>query len=354
MGLRETTEPLGPPWAAPMQGTLDTYVVESEALAGNPLGDPARRPLYVYRAPGILTASETDAPAIYDVPAVFVLQAYGGQLDKWLARQSFEPTFIERLDAMFASADTPPAVVVLVDNWTRYGGAQWINSGGTGRYQDYLADEVVAFVDERYPTAKSPSKRGVTGHSSGGYGALRACMDRPDVFAGGLVAHAPDSLFEVCYQPDFPDAARLLRERYDSDVRKLLAAFAAREKFDHDEYGMVLELLGCQAAYAPELRLPFELGSGQTIEEIWRAWLAHDPVRMVSSHGEALKRLRHIRLEAGRHDEANLDLGAQALSAELVAAGVNHQFELFDGGHSGIAYRFAPAIGELIRALASN
>jgi hypothetical protein len=56
-------------------------------------------------------------------------------------------------------------------------------------------------------------------------------------------------------------------------------------------------------------------------------------------------------LDAGRRDEYFLDLGAQALSAELSRMGVDHTLELFDGGHGGIAYRYPGAIGELARAL---
>ena len=44
---------VGPPWSRPLSGTLDRLVVESDMLAGNPLGDPARRPLYVLRPPGV-------------------------------------------------------------------------------------------------------------------------------------------------------------------------------------------------------------------------------------------------------------------------------------------------------------
>ena len=46
-------EYLGAPWSRPLAGTLDKLVVESELLAGNPLGDPVRRPLYVLRPPGV-------------------------------------------------------------------------------------------------------------------------------------------------------------------------------------------------------------------------------------------------------------------------------------------------------------
>ena len=35
-----------------MDGRLDEHVISSEALRGNPLGDPHERPLWVYVPPG--------------------------------------------------------------------------------------------------------------------------------------------------------------------------------------------------------------------------------------------------------------------------------------------------------------
>ena len=145
-----------------------------------------------------------------------MIQGYTGQLDMWLGRQPFEPTMIERLDAMFAAGECPDAIIVFVDAWTSFGGSQFLNSTGTGRYLDYLCDEVVAFVDERYPTLADRDHRGLTGKSSGGYGAMVVPMLRPDVF-GALASHAGDALFEACYLPEFPKTARLLRDEFDGD-----------------------------------------------------------------------------------------------------------------------------------------
>ena len=101
----------------------------------------------------------------------------------------------------------------MVDAWTSYGGSQFLNSGGTGRYLDYLCDEVVPFVDARYPTAADREHRALAGKSSGGYGAMVVPMLRPDVF-GALASHAGDALFEACYLPEFPGVARTLRDDY--------------------------------------------------------------------------------------------------------------------------------------------
>src|ERR1700759_3231194 len=166
MTMREVEGPAGAPWERPLHGTLDRLVVESEALADHPLGDPSRRPLYVYRPPGV----ELDHPKA--LPAIYVIQGYTGQLDMWSNRSPFEPTMVERLDALYATGDIPVAIVVFVDAWTSFGGSQFLNSTGTGRYLDYLCDEVTAFVDERYPTQPDRDHRGLTGKSSGGYGAM--------------------------------------------------------------------------------------------------------------------------------------------------------------------------------------
>ena len=104
MSLRELEGLPGAPWDRPLAGSLDRLVVESGVLAGNPLGDPARRPLYVYLPPGVQRDDDRRLPSIY------VIQGFTGQLDMWLSRSAFEPNYVERLDAMFAAGGCPDAV----------------------------------------------------------------------------------------------------------------------------------------------------------------------------------------------------------------------------------------------------
>jgi len=347
--IREVEGPAGAPWERPLHGTLDRLVVESEVLARNPLGDPAARPLYVYRPPGV----ELDHPK--PLPSVYVIQGFTGQLDMWFARQPFEPTMIERLDAMFAGGGCPDAIVVFVDAWTSYGGSQFVNSAGTGRYLDYLCDELPPFVDERYPTAPSRDHRGLTGKSSGGYGAMVVPMLRPDVF-GALASHAGDALFETCYLPEFPRVARALREQFDGSWD---AFFEAARSTDppKSEWMELLEVYGYAACYSPDplnpgrALLPFDV-HGCLVEDVWAQWLARDPVRMAPAHADALRSMRRIYLDAGRSDEYFLDLGAQAFGAELDKLSVAHTLELFEGTHARLTYRYPGAIRELVLAIA--
>jgi hypothetical protein len=341
--------PAGAPWERPLHGTLDRLVVESEALAANPLGDPSIRPLYVYRPPGV----ELDHPKA--LPSIYVIQGYTGQLDMWFTRQPFEPTMIERLDAMFTDGDCPDAIVVFVDAWTSFGGSQFLNSTGTGRYLDYLCDELVAFVDATYPTLADRDHRGLTGKSSGGYGAMVVPMLRPDVF-GALASHAGDALFEACYLPEFPKTARLLRDEFDGSWDTF---FERTQLLDPPKWDWIhlIETYGYAAAYSPDptapgrALIPFDV-NGRLDDAVWAQWLDRDPVRMAPRHADELRSLKRIYLDAGNKDEYFLDLGAQAFAAELDKLGVAHTVTVFDGTHARLTYRYPGAIRELILALA--
>jgi hypothetical protein len=261
---------------------------------------------------------------------------------------------VERLDAMFAAGDCPDAVIVFVDAWTSYGGSQFLNSSGTGNYLDYLTEDVVGFVDGRYPTIASRDHRGLTGKSSGGYGAMVVPMLRPDVF-GALASHAGDALFEACYLPEFPRHARILRDEFDGSWEVLFDRLREADHVDYKRFGP-FETYGYAAAYSPDpsapgrALVPFD-AHGRLRDEIWEQWLAKDPVRMAPQRAGALREMKRIHLDAGRSDEYFLDLGAQAFAAELDKLGVQHTLELFDGRHGGLTYRYPGAIRELALAL---
>jgi hypothetical protein len=336
------------PWHVEPKGRFERLTVTSRVLEGNPLGDPHERPLWVYLPPAV-----GDDPA-RRYPSIYLIQGFTGQVDMWWNRTALRPTLPELVDELFGGGAVPPAVVVLVDCWTSLGGSQFLNSPGTGRYLDYLCDEVVALVDGRYPTLADRDHRGITGKSSGGYGAMVAPMLRPDVF-GALASHAGDALFEFCYLPDAAKAARALRDEYGGSYERFFADFRARPAFSKESDGALLNTWAMAACYSAEpdgtVTLPFDPATGRFRDQVWQRWLAVDPVRMAAGHADALRSLRGVYLDAGRKDDFWLDLGAAAFSAELDALGVEHVFELFDATHSGIEYRYPRALAFLAERL---
>jgi hypothetical protein len=318
------------------------FEITSEALRGNPLGDPHVRPLHVWTPEG-------DGP----YPAVYLIQGMTGMVEAWFNVSPFTPSYPDEVERL-----SPKAVVVLVDAFTAYGGSQFVDSPGTGKYHTYLCDEVVPFVDARYPTRADREHRGISGKSSGGYGAMVVPMLRPDVFSA-LASHAGDALFECCYLPDFPSVARQLRDSFDGSWEVFHERYAQAPAFDFSKYGKPMEMYGYACAYSPdpdrpgEAIMPFDIATGRLEDDVWAQWLDLDPVRMAPKHADALRAMRRIYLDAGRSDEWYLDLGASAFAAELEGLGVAHTIELFDGRHGGITYRYPGAIRELVLALRS-
>jgi enterochelin esterase-like enzyme len=204
------------PWSYELAGRFDEHAFESELLKGNALGDPHVRPLWVYLPPGYDDDPERRYPSIY------LIQGLTGQLDMWRNRTAFRRNFPELVDAMFASGESPPAILVWVDAWTSLGGSQFVDSPGTGRYHTYIVDELVPFVDARYRTLPEAGHRGIAGKSSGGYGAMVNPLLRPDVF-GGMATHAGDALFRDVLPAGLPQVGTGAARPVRGLVRQVLA-----------------------------------------------------------------------------------------------------------------------------------
>jgi S-formylglutathione hydrolase FrmB len=287
-----------------------------------------------------------------------VIQGFTGHVAMWRNRNPYRQPFTETADAVFASGEAPPALVVYVDAWTSYGGSQFVDSPGTGRYHSYLCEEVVPWVDRRYRTLADAAHRAIAGKSSGGFGAMITPMLRPDLF-GALATHAGDALYELTYIPEFGQAARLLRD-YDGDIWRWWDDFRSRASFTKAADQVLLGLLGVAACFSAHedgtVDLPFDQRTGALRPEVWERWLDWDPVRMAPRYAGALRSLRAIWIDAGTRDDYYLDLGAEAFRQALREAGVTNEvirFELFDATHAGIDYRYPLSLAWLCQRIAA-
>ncbi|HEY6017850.1 MAG TPA: alpha/beta hydrolase-fold protein [Gaiellaceae bacterium] len=334
--------------ADPSRGRFEQVRFESEALRGNALGDPPERPLWVYLPPGYDEEPERRYPAVY------VIQGMTGMVGAWFNVAPFQqnyPALIEQL--------APACLVVLVDAFTSVGGSQFVDSPAVGRYHTYLCDEIVPWVDRHYRTLAAREHRGIQGKSSGGYGAMISPVLRPDLF-GGLATHAGDALFECCYALEFPQCVRALRDRYDGSWERFWEDFrSGRPVLSNRVDPVLLNTYAMAACYSSNedgsIEFPFDLETGELVPDVWERWLRWDPVRRVADAAESLRTMRAIWVDAGTSDEYFLDLGATAYRRALATAGVPDgvvHFELFDGKHGGITWRYPLSLRFLAERLA--
>jgi hypothetical protein len=320
----------------------------SEALRGNPLGDPHERPLHVW--------VPEDASRRY--PCVYVIQGMAGMADAWFNVAPWTRSYPDLIDALM-----PEAVVVLVDAFTKLGGSQYLDSPGIGNYHTYLCDEIVPYVDAHFPTLAAREHRGIQGKSSGGYGSMITPLLRPDLF-GGLATHAGDALFEVCYARDFAPAARALRDHYDGSFDVFWADFLSGRPVLSSPYDeLLVNTYAMCAAYSARadgsVEIPFDLATGELDPKVWARWLRFDPVVLAreETHRETLRDLRAVWIDAGADDEYHLELCATAFHREVLASGIEParvHFELFPGTHRGLTWRYPLSLAFLVEGLSST
>lgn len=320
---------------------------ESRVLLDNPLGDPVDRELWVYLPPGYEESGRS-------YPVLWCLIGFTGVGAMAVAGNRWAPGLAERLDRLIAGG-CPPVIVAFPDCFTRFGGSQYLNSAATGRYEDYVCDELVPFVDDRFRTLARREARGVFGKSSGGYGTLSLAMRRPGVFAAAA-CHSGDMGFEFCYVPDFARCAARVAKAGSLD--KWWAEFESTEKKKSADFAAI-NVIGMAACYAPEpeeplgLALPFDLETGAIREDVWRRWKANDPVEMVRrpEYAQALRDLRLLYLDCGSDDEYQLHLGQRLFCGRLAELGIAHESQEFPDDHRSISYRYDVSVPKLAAAL---
>jgi enterochelin esterase-like enzyme len=74
-------------------------------------------------------------------------------------------------------------IVVVPDTLTRMGGSMYSDSAATGNFREFVARDLVGYIDANYRTIASKEGRGLAGHSMGGYGTWVTAMSYPEVFS---------------------------------------------------------------------------------------------------------------------------------------------------------------------------
>lgn len=317
----------------------------SSVLGDNPFGDPAQRDLFVYTPPGY------DAQTS-EYPAVMILPGYTGTGEKLLARGFTDVSIATRIDRLIAEG-CPPFIAVMPDCMTSLGGSQYVDSEGLGQYATYLVDEIRSTVDTVFRTT---GKWGVTGHSSGGFGALHLAMAHPGVFSA-VASHAGDLGFDLAYLGDVPKAVSAVASQ--GGLEAFVDGFWGRRSHSGADIAALMLLCVC-CAYLPDAgakplpcRLPVDFETGAVDFDVLQALTEMDPIKRLSDPAQrgGLEQLDLLFIDAGRFDEYNLQIAARRFVKALSVHGISCVHEEFDGGHRGMAWRYGVSLALIAEAL---
>ncbi|HEX2913247.1 MAG TPA: alpha/beta hydrolase-fold protein [Chloroflexia bacterium] len=115
-------------------------------------------------------------------PVLYMLHGYSGKDEEWTWYNL--PTTV---DSMITSGKAKPFIVVMPTGEQEY----WMDHPNDGpKWAEYVAKEVVDYIDGNYRTIPLKESRAIGGLSMGGNGALQISMNYPGIF-GVVGAHSP-------------------------------------------------------------------------------------------------------------------------------------------------------------------
>jgi S-formylglutathione hydrolase FrmB len=261
----------------------------------------------------------------------------------------------ERLDRLIADGAMPPVVVAFPDCATKVGGNQYLNSAGTGRYADYLIQEIVPFVEEKFGCGGT-GRRACFGKSSGGFGAAWHGLHYAD-FWTAIAINSGDMGFDALQLTDLYEALNQL-QKHGGSIEKFWKDLESKTKAS-DKEKISAMVMAMSAFYDPDpnafrcIRLPCDPYTGELIPERWNNWLRHDPVNLVDSHVANLRKLKAIYMDCGDHDQYRIHFGMRRFHRKLESHGIAHVYEEFDDDHTDVDYRMDKFLPFLAKALAA-
>jgi enterochelin esterase-like enzyme len=128
-------------------------------------------------------------------PVLYLLHGNGGTLYDWVNAGRIQAT----ADAMMASGDIPPAIIVMPD-----AGTTWFVDRKEKMETAFIRD-LIPDVERNFRAVAARNGRLVAGLSMGGYGALRFSMKYPEMFAAAAL------LSPAIYEPEPPEGSTARR-----------------------------------------------------------------------------------------------------------------------------------------------
>ena len=315
------------PGAKPV--TVEHIKIHGAHLEGNLEGDAVDRDVIVFLPPSY----QKDKKRHY--PVVYALHGYSIGAEQW----THEIHVPQTIEGAFANG-AQEMIVVLPDSKTIYNGSMYSSSATTGDFENYIAKDVVAYIDAHYRTIPDRQSRGLVGHSMGGYGASRIGMKHSDVF-GALYIMSPCCMSSMAGGGRGP-SDQMKQFAIASD--KKAAAAKSPADLAAQSPGFASAQYATAAAWAPDPKNPplyFDLPTkdGVLQPEIVAKYTANSPLAFVDQYIGNLKQYRAISMDVGDQDGLRFD--ATKLHTILDSYGIANSFTIYSGTHtSAVADRF--------------
>lgn len=314
------------------QGKVIHQKFTAASLLTNKAGENPQRDLSIYLPPSYSASSNKTYPVIY-----FLHGYYGTDKEyvEWLQLQQL-------MDSAIEAKIIRPVIMVFPNSNTKYMGSFYSNSI-MGNWADFIAKDVVNWIDKNYKTIPHPSSRGISGHSMGGNGCLKIAMQFSSTFSS-VYALSPAVLN---WQSDFTLSNKAFQRVSSLQQKKNLINAADSIFAGNDLNAFYAGVITAMAmAYSPNekkegipVNLPVSYIADSAIyhTDVIQQWQMQFPFYMIDSHLPQLKKLKAIKFDWGRNEEfTHIPFTALQFSKKLESYGIKHYAEEYLGNHGNM------------------
>ena len=258
-------------------------------------------------------------------PVVYYLHARGG------TQNSGTNNIIAAWMDASQSGQINPIILVKPNGWvTPFYGSFYVNSDYYGAFEDYIVDDLVAYIDSAYNTIPEQQFRVLTGHSMGGYGSMMLGLKHPDRYRA-LSAHS-GTPYSFNWIPDWIQ-------------NEVLPENGGSGPFDPDLGWRTDMMFNFGALFSPNsnnppynLDLPFD-NQGNMIDSIFALWQEHTATRWASKYDPEVGLAIQFTIGSADGDiEPSIYKGNMAFSDSLDSLGIPYKMHIYDVSHYGLLY----------------
>lgn len=351
-------------------GLYSSFNFTWASLEDNVMDEFPGRDVLVYLPPGYNTYDHR-----VKYPVLILLHGFGGDHNYYRGLYGLAET----LDDMINSGEIDPMIVVTPDASTGLGGSFYTNSPDTlagypgrsfsGLWADYI-EEVLFVVDTSYHTIPDWRYTGISGHSMGGYGAIKLAMEIPyfgsvssmsgplafyggypsDTTFLGLVSLFPYMFAENNFTPGdtaafYDSIAPGTNKPLTNMMFAMGSAFTPHDPANPDT-SFAHSFVNPVSGFRGKIDLPFNV-NGQVDTTVWNYWLLNDVSTMFRAGGGDLFTIIDLYVDAGDQDDFYFQEQSRVFG--IYAADVIDYFEIYPGNGNNLQADHLTLIGERLK-----
>jgi S-formylglutathione hydrolase FrmB len=329
------------------------------SLQNNILRDPPIKDVYVYLPSFYDPNFHTPQLLQQGFSVLYLLHDFGGDYSTFAGVHKIG----QLADRLIAEEQIQPMIIVMPDAYSlSVGGSFYTNSTLIGKYENYIAAELMAVIDSNFHTyldkpedvfIPNPDFRAISGLGMGGYGALRIAIDHDTLFRSvsamspyaslesffseGIIEKifeengiAPGDYSYSSYKSLSPDPDDQNPDKtFTQVVFAMAASFSPHDPNDPD----TLQFFELRAEGGKRYGVDLPFDSTRTVKPgsaIWNGWILHDVKNRLANDPAGFGSLK-IYLECGDENELGLLEGSRTLDQLLSLYGIQHEYREYSG-----------------------